>query len=168
MKAHSRLLDLDIIVLVILGAFAAAFLIETRTYNPTAALFPRLVSIISLFFILWSIAQRCWTLFHKQEALTESDEEGSGEKKDSMAWYATAGTMVAYFVLIYILGFTATTLIYLVATPFLLGYGKRWLVFLVGILWTVGFVVVFSYVLHSRIPEGLLGNFFHGLIYGSR
>jgi hypothetical protein len=44
--------DLELVILVILGAFALAFLIDTRSYNRIAALFPRLVSAVTLLLIL--------------------------------------------------------------------------------------------------------------------
>ena len=62
MKGKSFFLDPDIVLLVALGVFAGAFLAETRSYNPTAALFPRLVSIITLILLVWAIARRCLAL----------------------------------------------------------------------------------------------------------
>ena len=73
MKGKPLFLDADIVLMVVLGVFAGAFLIETRSYNPTAALFPRLVSIISLIFIIWTIAQRCLALRRKAKASPEAE-----------------------------------------------------------------------------------------------
>ena len=33
------------------------------------------------------------------------------------------------------------------------------IVLITGVLWTVAFISVFTYVLHARIPEGIVGSF---------
>ncbi|OGP62145.1 MAG: hypothetical protein A2170_10640 [Deltaproteobacteria bacterium RBG_13_53_10] len=163
MKGYRHLLDLDIILMVILGAFCTAFLIETYSFNPTAALFPRLVSIISLILILWTITGRCWILVRKTQDVSQPSEEVSARPEGSMVWYISLVTMVSYYLLTYILGFTLVTFIYLLALPPFLGYKKYKIVFITGILWTAGFVYVFKYILYARVPEGLTGIFFRWL-----
>ncbi len=163
MKGLSRLLDMDIILMFVLGAFAAIFFVDTFNYNPTAALFPRVISIFSILCVVWTILRRIVTLSRSSPGTSEPAE---ARKEDTMRWYTSAGTMVAYFILIHILGYTLTTLLYLVAIPVLLGYRKYKIIFLVGILWTVSFVAVFGYFLHTRIPGGLLGDFIHRLTHG--
>jgi hypothetical protein len=159
MKWKSLILDPDVILMVVLGIFAGAFLLETRTYNPTAALFPRLVSIISLIFIIWTIGQRYLALRREAGSSLEREEEAETKGKGALDWYWSLVTMVGYFVLIYVLGFTLVTLIYLLAIPFLLGYRKIKIVVITGVLWTVAFITVFTHVLHARIPEGIVGTF---------
>ena len=74
--------------------------------------------------------------------------------------------MVGYFVLIYLLGFTFVTLIYLLVLPLLLGYRRYKIVLITGVLWTVAFITVFTYVLHARIPEGIVGGFLRQILKG--
>jgi hypothetical protein len=154
MKGRSLILDPDVILMAVLGLFAGAFLIETRTYNPTAALFPRLVSIISLMFIIWTIGKRYITLRRETKASPETEAGAKGE--GVFAWYWSLATMVGYFVLIYLLGFTLVTLVYLLVLPLLLGYRRYKIVLMTGVLWTVAFITVFTYVLHARIPGGIV------------
>jgi hypothetical protein len=156
MKARSLILDPDVILMAALGLFAGAFLIETRTYNPTAALFPRLVSIISLIFIAWTIGQRYLTLRREAQSSPEPEAETGAKGEGVFAWYWSLATMVGYFVLIYLLGFTLVTLVYLLVLPLLLGYRKYKIVLMTGVLWTVAFITVFTYVLHARIPGGIV------------
>ena len=156
MKGKLLFLDADIVLMVVLGVFAGAFLIETRTYNPTAALFPRLVSIISLIFIIWTIARRCLSLVRKAKTSPEAEAETGPTGGGVLAWYWSLATMVGYFVLIYMLGFTLVTLIYLLVLPLLLGYRRYKIVLIAGVLWTVAFITVFTYVLHARIPGGIV------------
>jgi hypothetical protein len=159
MKWKTLILDPDVILMTVLGVFAGAFLLETRTYNPTAALFPRLVSIISLIFIIWTIGQRYLALRREAKSSPVGEEEAGTEGKGALEWYWSLATMVAYFVLIYLLGFTLVTLLYLVALPLLLGYRRYKIVLITGVLWTVAFITVFTHVLHARIPEGIVGTF---------
>lgn len=160
MKGKSFFLDPDIVLMVVLGVFAGAFLIETRSYNPTAALFPRLVSIFSLVLIVWTITQRCLTLRRKTKSSPATKVRAEIMGEGALAWYWSLGTMVGYFVLIYVLGFTLATLIYLLVLPLLLGYRRYGIVLITGVLATAAFVTVFSYVLHARIPEGIVESFF--------
>ena len=43
---------LEILLLAILGGFTAVFLFLTKDYNPTAALFPRIIAVVSLLFLI--------------------------------------------------------------------------------------------------------------------
>ena len=159
MKGDRRILDLDLILMAILGAFAAAFLIDSRSYNPTAALFPRLISTIVLLLILWTAAHRLWELFGKPQEASSPVEEVAPKQKGVMTWYVSLITIVIYFLLIYVIGFTWAALVYLVVLPILLGYRKYKIIFAIAAMWTVSFVLVFTYVVHTRIPGGLLGDF---------
>jgi uncharacterized membrane protein (DUF485 family) len=159
MQGYNRILDLDLILMAILGAFAAAFLIDSRSYNPTAALFPRLISTIVLLLILWTAAHRLWELFGKPQEVSASVEEVAPKQKGVMTWYVSLITIVIYFLLIYVIGFTWAALVYLVILPILLGYRKYKIIFAIAAMWTVSFVLVFTYVVHTRIPGGLLGDF---------
>ncbi len=78
-----------------------------------------------------------------------------------MPWYLSLITMVFYFLLIYVIGFTWAAAVYLVVLPFLLGYRKIKVVLAIAAMWTVSFVLVFTYVVHTRIPGGLLGDLVH-------
>ena len=159
MKGHHRILDLDLILMAILGAFAAAFLIDSRSYNPTAALFPRLISIIVLLLVLWTAAHRLWELFGRPQGVSRSAERVAPKQKGVMTWYGSLITIVIYFLLIYVIGFTWAALVYLVVLPILLGYRKYKIIFAIAAMWTLSFVLVFTYVVHTRIPGGLLGDF---------
>ncbi|MBI4294036.1 MAG: tripartite tricarboxylate transporter TctB family protein [Betaproteobacteria bacterium] len=160
MRGRSFFLDPDIVLMALLGVFAGAFLIEARSYNPTAALFPRLVSIFSLVFVVWTITQRYLALRRKAKSSPDTKAQAGKKAEGSLAWYWSLATMVGYFVLIYLLGFTLVTLVYLLVLPVLLGYRRYKIVLITGVLSTATFISVFSYVLHARIPEGIVESFF--------
>lgn len=162
MKGYRRFFDPDILLMAILGAFGVGFYMDARSYNPTAALFPKLISVISLIFIVWTIAIRIHKLSRAQPD-TGPREEGPVQKM-ALSPYLSVATMVTYFLLIYVLGFTLVSLLYLLVIPILLGYRKYAIIFIVGMGWIIGFKVVFNYVLHARIPEGLLEGTFRWLM----
>ena len=166
MKGKSLFLDPDIVLMAVLGVFAGAFLIETRSYNPTAALFPRLVSIMSLVFVAWTITQRYLALRRKAKSSPDTKVEAGIKGEAVLAWYWSLASMVGYFVLIYLLGFTLVTLLYLLALPLLLGYRRYRIVLITGVLVTVTFITVFTHVLHARVPEGIVGSFLRQLLKG--
>jgi uncharacterized membrane protein (DUF485 family) len=159
MKGDRRILDLDLILMAILGAFACAFLIDSRSYNPTAALFPRLISIVVLLLVLWTAGHRVWELFGKPREVLLSVEEAAPKQKGVMTWYVSLITIVIYFLLIYVIGFIWAALVYLIVLPVLLGYRKYKVIFAIAVMWTLSFVLVFTYVVHTRIPGGLLADF---------
>ena len=164
MKGYKRIFDLDLVLMAILAAFATAFLIDSRSYNPTPALFPRLISIIVLICVLWTVVYRLREMFGKpQEDDSHPVEEGAPKPKGVMAWYASVITMVIYFLLIYGIGFAWAAAVYLVVIPILLGYRKYKMIFAIAAMWTLSFVLVFTYVVHTRIPGGWLGEFIHQL-----
>jgi len=162
MKKSNSLFDLDVLLLLVLGIFAGAFLYDARTYNATAALFPRLVSIVTLILVVWSIALHLVSVLAKGKRKPEDAPPAGAE--GSLAWYWSVAAMVGYVVLIYVVGFTMATLVYLLVLPLLLGYRKYLNILLTGGLSTVAFVVVFTYILHARIPQGVLGEFFRQLM----
>ncbi|MCC7184348.1 MAG: tripartite tricarboxylate transporter TctB family protein [Rhodocyclaceae bacterium] len=164
MKKSTNLFDLDVLLLLVLGIFAGAFLFDTRSYNATAALFPRLISIVTLVLIVWSIALRVATVLGKHKREQEPEQAQSAGGEGALAWYWSVATMVGYFVLIYLAGFTVATLVYLLAMPLLLGYRKYLNIVLTGGIFTLAFVAVFTYVLHARIPAGILGEFLRQLM----
>ncbi len=166
MNRKTLFLDADIVLMVVLGVFAGAFLIETRTYNPTAALFPRLVSIISLIFIVWTIVQRVFSLAKRADQSPEARSETGPQGARVFTWYWSLAAMVGYYVLIYLLGFTLVTLVYLIVLPLLLGYRRYLIILITGVLWTVAFLSVFNYILHARIPEGIVGSFLRQCLKG--
>ena len=67
-----RVEPLEAVLLILFGGFAAVFLILSRDYNSTAALFPRCVAIVSLLSLAALIVQ----LFsHSVRTSGASDEE---------------------------------------------------------------------------------------------
>lgn len=153
-------LDVEMFILLLLLGFSAAFLIDTRSYNRIAALFPRLVSTATLLLILGYMAQRFWILFRIGRPVPKSEEEVTVKKEGGLPGYISLVTMIGYFLAIYLIGLTWASLVYLISVPLFMGYRKYKIVILTSIMWVLAFLVVFSYILHTRTPGGVLGNFY--------
>ena len=155
--------DLELVILVILGAFAFAFLIDTRSYNRIAALFPRLVSVVTLLLILAYLVVRFWMSL-KEEQPSETEAETTVKGEGSISGHVSFAILIGYFLSILILGLTWASLVYLLLVPVWMGYRRYRIVAITSILWVIAFVCVFHYVLHNRIPQGFLGDLYQWII----
>src|SRR5438045_3437735 len=104
MTSGRRISFLESLLLLILCAFALAFLLETTKLGPTAALFPRLVAGATLFIFVIGLAFR--------------RADSTVEKKPQTAAVALQAGYVAMIVL---LGFPIATLMYVLACRRLTG-----------------------------------------------
>jgi hypothetical protein len=155
--------DLELVILVILGAFALAFLIDTRSYNRIAALFPRLVSAVTLLLILAYLVVRFSTSL-KEKQPSEAEAETTVKGEGSLSGHVTLAIMLGYFLSIFIIGLTWASLVYLLVVPVWMGYRRYRVVAITSILWVIAFVCIFHYMLHTRIPQGFLGDLYQRII----
>jgi len=155
--------DLELVILVILGAFAFAFLIDTRSYNRIAALFPRLVSMATLLLILAYLVVRFWMSLKEEQPL-EKEAEASVKGKGSISGHVSLAIMIGYFLAIFVLGLTWASLVYLLLVPVWMGYRRYRIIATTSILWVIAFVCIFHYVLHTRIPQGFMGDLYQWII----
>lgn len=140
---------LEGLLLVILAGFAALFLLVTKDYGTTAALFPRVVAAATLAFLAFDLGWQ-YFLAKKKFAPLRHDAE-------VVPWWAALALQAGYIALIYIAGFSAATLAYLIACPWQLRY-RRWAVTAShAVLLTFTIVYTFNSVFHVRLPKGLLG-----------
>ncbi len=138
-----RISSLESLLLLILCGFALAFLFETTTLQPTAALFPRLVAEATLF--IFAIA-----LAFKTDRVTGNTPQKGTNFAGAIALQA------GYLATVLVLGFPIATVIFLVASPRLMGY-RHWKILVpYGVLLTGAVFLVFAYALHVRFPGGLL------------
>jgi len=139
MTSGRRISFLESLLLLILCAFALAFLLETTKLGQTAALFPRLVAGATLFIFVIGLA------FRRADSTLEKRPQT-----------AAVALQAGYVAMIVLLGFPIATLMYLLACPRLMGY-PRWKVLIpYAVLLTSAVFLAFAYVLHVRFPQGLL------------
>ena len=149
--------DLDLLLLGLPFCFATLFLIDSRTYNPTAALFPRLVATVTIFLLVGAMIQHYVKLYLQTPVISGGADDAKAPKKsDGIKWYVNLAIILAYFSLIYITGFVWASLLYLLITPVIMGYRKFKIVVAIALFWVIVFVYVFYVLLQARIPKGLL------------
>jgi len=140
---------LEGLLLVILAGFAVLFLLVTKDYGATAALFPRVVAAATLAFLAFDLGWQ-YFLAKKKSAPVRQDAA-------VVSWWAALALQAGYIALIYIAGFSAATLIYLIACPWQLRYRKWAVTISHAVLLTFTIVYTFNSVFHVRLPKGLVG-----------
>lgn len=136
-------------MLVILAGFAVLFLLVTKDYGATAAFFPRVVAAATLAFLAFDLGWQYFLAKKKSPPLRHDAEV--------VSWWAALALQAGYIALIYIAGFSAATLAYLIACPWQLRY-RRWAITIShAVLLTFTIVYTFNFVFHVRLPKGLLG-----------
>lgn len=176
MKRLAVLINADNAFLVVVGALATGFLTESFGLNAMAAAFPKLVSTIVLFLIAYvlvgrivAVARGAVATLHPAEdepakaeepatiaapAQTEEPAKPGGPSRGrTMPWFLMFLFTLLYPLLMSLVGFPATTLVFVTAVALLLGLrGIRGLLF--GALSTAVLVLLFQYVLKVPLPDG--------------
>lgn len=149
----ARSFTLETFLLLVLAGFAGLFLLATKDYGATAALFPRLIASATLGLIALDVV--CVHLFAAKKARKAKPDEAS--EKARSGWMVPLALQGGYIALIYVAGFAMATLIYLLVCPWQLRY-RRWMVTIAhAVLLTAVLVYAFHSVFHTRLPRGLLG-----------
>ena len=144
---------MEIVLLLILGGFTAAFLFESRQYGEMAAFLPRLVSVASLVLLALALAVQ---IFRKAKSGGREGEAPAAWAADAVPWPAALATQVGSIVLIFFVGFPVATLIYLLVAPFQMHY-RRWKIMVpFAFLLTAVTVASFTHLFSVRFPGGLL------------
>ena len=153
MGGPRRISNLEGFLLLILGAFAASFLVQSWGLGETAAMFPRLVAGASLLLLALAVV---FELMGKGRARKKPLETVTTRAPDAVLWPVALTVQIAYIALVVLVGFSLATLIYLMGSPLQMRY-RRWGVLgAFAILLTASVVVSFTYLFHVRLPEGLL------------
>ena len=156
--------NLELLVAAVFGIFAAAFLAQTWSYNPTAALFPRIVSAAVVLLVVYLIFGRLLATRLK-EPQPKGPQPASGDSSSAAApvlnWPVAVVSFVAYFLLIYLAGFGIATLLYGLAMPYLMGYRNRPVTIAFALSLSLVLVVGFGQLFSVPLPEGILLRYFH-------
>lgn len=153
MGAPHRISALEGFLLFVLAGFAATFLIQSRQFGETAAMFPRLVAGVSLALLALATA---FELRDKVRTGKKSLETMTTRAPGAIPWPVALAVQIAYIALVVLIGFSLATLIYLMGAPLQMRY-RRWGVLgAFAILLTATVVASFTFLFHVRLPEGLL------------
>ena len=148
-----RIEPLEAVLLVLLGGFAAVFLILSRDYNSTAALFPQGIAIVSLLSLAALIVQQ---FRHSVRSSAASDEKIIEPSAGSVSRPVVFALQGAYILFIYLLGFFAATFLFLLIAPLQLRY-KSWRVVAVqSLVVTLAVAGSFLWLFDIRLPAGVI------------
>ena len=137
---------MESLLLLILCGFALAFLLETTKLGPTAALFPRLVAEATLLAFVIGLAFR----------LLSNSATAAKRPPAATSFGAAVALQAGYVAMVVLVGFPIATLMYLLACPRLMGYQRWKILFPYAVLLTGAVFLAFAYILHVRLPRGLL------------
>ncbi len=133
----------EILLFAILGGFALTFLILSRDYNPTAALFPRFIAIASMIFLVAGIIVQKSSNMGSDPSLLDFNP-------------ATMAVQGGYVVLIYLIGFIAATLLYLIIAPIQLRYERRGVAVATSVILTLLLAGSFMWLFEVQLPPGAI------------
>ena len=149
----ARYSTLEAFLLAVLVGFSGLLLLISKDYGTTAALFPRVIASASLAFIFLDIG---WGYFLTGKNRAKPQAKAPAQASNT-GWAAPLALQAGYIALIYVAGFAAATLLYLLVCPWQLRY-RNWKVTIPhAILLTFAIVYTFHSVFHVRLPKGLLG-----------
>ena len=148
-----RIEPLEALLLVLFGGFAAVFLVLSKDYNSTAALFPRWVAIVSLLALAALIFQR---FVHPIRTSGASDEEVIEPSAEAISRPAVFALQGAYILLIYVLGFFVATLLFLLIAPIQLRYKRRRVVVVQSLVVTLAIAGSFLWLFGIPLPAGVI------------
>lgn len=145
----SRIDPLEALLLVILGGFAVAFIVLSKDYGATAALFPRWVAAVAVLALLLALPIE---ILRRQKSAPAPAPENS----DAVAWPLILLIQAGYVLFIYLIGFSGATLLFLLSTPVLMHYRRWTVVLLYGVLLTAAVAGSFMWLFSIRLPKGIL------------
>src|SRR5262245_23527999 len=143
---------LEHVALVLLGGCAVLFLVISRSYNPTAALFPRWVAITSLL----ALAALTVQLVRRRDFSSAPDEQATEPAFETVSPTAVLAAQGVYIVLIYLFGLFAATLLFLVVAPIQMRYSRWGVVLAQSIVLTVVTVGTFLWIFQAELPRGVV------------
>jgi hypothetical protein len=128
---------------------AASFAI-TFTFNATAGQVPRWVSELGIILAVIEIVREFKLLMKKTPENDDNLKVTTGFR-----WYYSLLAMGCYLCMLFVVGFTIITLIYLALMPYVLGYHKIKTTVIFSVIATAVLYVSFKYIFLVELPSGL-------------
>jgi predicted anti-sigma-YlaC factor YlaD len=154
MKRYNDFLGGVVIFFVCMAFFIETFSIHGSVSKLGAAFFPRLiVGILALMGII--LAVQGFRSAHKEKA----EPVQQGEKEGTRRLLLSVIAVFLYVVLLYFIGFTVSTALYLTAQFIILDekhVWTKWKSALAGVIVAVGVYLVFTYLFQVELPTGML------------
>ena len=144
---------LDIVVSLALAAFSAYIYFTASGFPGEAGVFPKLVSAVT--FIL-TIFQLIVSLFNAKRVLQQSKSAQVEKKAINKNLIITIIGIIAYLMLIFVVGYLIATTLYLAISIYLYGYHNKLNIAIITISMIVFLYILFVLLLRVNLPSGLL------------
>ena len=149
----------DIFVTSVLAIFSLYILLTTNNYPEEAGAFPKIVSILVIALCILQLVLSSLKLSSVIKSVDNPKEEIS-KNTTNKTFIITAITLIVYPILIFVIGFIPSTLIYLVYTMYTYGYRNKVRIALISVGVLSVIYIIFEVMLRIKLPIGLmLGGF---------
>jgi len=142
----SRRFDTEIVLLLFFSLASGVFLALTFSYPSTAALFPKIIAFITLFFSLYYLAGR----------LRKGRGKGDKKEEGALPWHISAISMLVFLGLIYLAGLIPAMVLYIGFTIHILGYRNPVRAAVIAVFSTAVLASAMKWFFVIPIPMGLL------------
>ncbi len=160
-KGLSALFTMDTIFLVVLTATSVVFMVQAYGLNPLAGNLPKIVSWIMLGLIAFLLFGKVRDYQKASQAPAHAEEsEGNPAATEAapahtLPWFVTFVLIGLYPISLVIIGFPATTLVFLTGVSFILGL-KPLHALLFGVIGTIALWFLFVYTFQVPMPDGII------------
>ena len=144
---------LELVLLAILGGFALTFLVLSREYSSTAALFPRLIAVASLLFLVLGRMGRTQGIEGRRPISPHGE---IGLRPSIPCVRPILALQAGYVVFIYLIGFFVATLLYLILAPIQLRYQRRGVAIATSVVLTLLLAGSFMWLFDIQLPAGAI------------
>lgn len=164
-------LNLELGFLIAFALYGLSFIWQGRKLNPTSAFFPRWVAVLGLVFITTRMISSIYRHYRpREEELSPEDEipvEVAMEEikpgetgvvelpAKPTKWVYTLLWMILLFAGIEVLGFAASSFLFLMGACYFMGYRKIHVILLYSIIMTFTLVGSLSWFFHVPLPAGI-------------
>jgi putative tricarboxylic transport membrane protein len=139
------------ILLGIISLIFIVFLVTARQYTPESRMFPDLISVAGLFFVLWRFLATVRNLSVGDLGWIYRTTSWGGQ----MSWQWSVAMMAGFILSTYVLGFVAGSMVYVISTITLSGDKKRVRTAVIGISTAVSMYIL-ARIVHLQLPLGFL------------
>lgn len=135
--------------------FTLILIIESWDYPDKARIFPQTIGFIFLILLTFLI----WCILVEMRSINKSDtKDESKNQYDFKKWLFSGISIVIYTLLMYLVGFIVSSIIFTAALMWLLGLKRPILVGIITLCSVVLIWTIFQKILYIPLPEGILFN----------
>jgi len=145
----------EVATLIVTGLVMVAFILLGRKYVEEVRMFPNTVAYVGLLITVFRLTGLGLLIRRNRTKDPVQEKPTEPPYAPVMPWYLSFLLFLAYAVLIYLIGFIAATVVFVITTGFLAGYRKLPVLGAVGIAAGV-FTLIFARLLNVILPLGVI------------